>query len=107
QSRFRCTVTSGTHNSFRAVHADRADYKGGGSSQLDYGRSHGDQILRWFDTSKFTVNAVGTFGNAGRYILRGPRFFNTDLGILKRTNITERVNLQFRAELFDVFNNVN
>jgi hypothetical protein len=29
------------------------------------------------------------------------------LGILKGTKITERVNLQFRAELFDVFNNVN
>jgi hypothetical protein len=107
QSGFPFTVTSGTDNSFTGVNADRADYKGGGSAQLDYGRSHGDQILRWFDTSKFTVNALGTFGNAGRYILRGPRFFNTDLGILKGTKITERVNLQFRAEFFDVFNNVN
>jgi hypothetical protein len=107
QSGFPFTVTSGTDNSFTAVNSDRADYKGGGSAQFDYGRSHGDQILQWFDTSKFTANAVGTFGNAGRYILRGPRFFNTDLGILKGTKITERVNLQFRAELFDVFNNVN
>ena len=107
QSGFPFTVTSGTDNSFSSVNSDRADYKGGGSAQLDYGRSHGDQILRWFDTSKFTVNAVGTFGNSGRYILRGPRFFNTDLGILKGTKITERVNLQFRAEFFDIFNNVN
>ncbi len=107
QSGFPFTVTSGADNSFSGVNADRADYKGGGSAQLPYDRSHGQQVLQWFDTSKFTVNAPGTFGNAGRFILRGPRFFNTDLGILKGTKITERVNLQFRAEFFDVFNNVN
>jgi hypothetical protein len=86
---------------------DRADYLGGGSAQLSYGRPHGQQILQWFDTSKFVVNAPGTFGNSGRYILRGPRFFNTDLGIFKDTKLSERMNLQFRAELFNVFNNVN
>ena len=52
-------------------------------------------------------DAPGTFGSAGRYILRGPRFFNTDLGILKTFKPTERVNVQFRAEFFDIFNNVN
>jgi hypothetical protein len=107
QSGFPFTVTSGLDNSFSSIGSDRADYKGGGSAQLSYDRPHGDQILQWFDTSKFTVNAPGTFGNTGRYILRGPRFFNTDLGLLKATKITERVNLQFRAEAFDAFNNVN
>ena len=63
--------------------------------------------MQWFDTSKFQVNAPGTFGNSGRDILRGPRFFNTDLGIFKGAKVTERINLQFRAEFFDIFNNVN
>jgi len=107
QSGFPYTVTSGVDNSFSGMGGDRADYLGGGSAQLDNGRSHGQQVLQWFDTSKFALNAPGTFGNSGRYILRGPRFFNTDLGILKGTKITERVSLQFRAELFDIFNNVN
>src|SRR5207302_6239135 len=89
------------------VGADRADYLGGGSAQLGYDRPHGQEVQKWFDTSKFTVNKPGTFGNAGRFILRGPQFFNTDLGILKNTKFTERVNLQFRAEFFDIFNNVN
>jgi hypothetical protein len=53
------------------------------------------------------VNTPGTFGNSGRYILRGPRFFNTDLAIIKNTKFSERVNVQFRAEFFNVFNNVN
>jgi len=92
---------------FSGVNSDRADYLGGGSAQLDWGRSHGQQVLQWFDVSKFTANKMGTFGNAGRYILRGPRFFNVDLGLLKGTKLTERVNLQIRAEFFDIFNNVN
>jgi hypothetical protein len=107
QSGFPFNVNSGVDNSFSGIGSDRADYKGGGSAQLSYGRSHGEEILRWFDTSRFTVNAPGTFGNSGRYILRGPRFFNTDVGILKSTKLAERVNLQFRAELFNIFNNVN
>ena len=64
-------------------------------------------VARFFDTSRFTPNAVGTFGNSGRGNLRGPRFFNTDLGVVKNTKISERVSLQFRAEFFNVFNNVN
>jgi hypothetical protein len=50
---------------------------------------------------------VGTFGNSGRNILRGPRYFNTDLGLIKNTSIAEQVRLQFRAEFFNLFNNVN
>lgn len=52
-------------------------------------------------------NAVGTFGSSGKNILRGPRFFDTDLGLLKDFAITERLKLQFRAEFFNAFNNVN
>ena len=52
-------------------------------------------------------NAIGTFGNSGKNILRGPRFFDTDLGLLKDFAIIERVKIQFRAEFFNAFNNVN
>jgi hypothetical protein len=46
-------------------------------------------------------------GNAVRDGLVGPDFVNTDISIKKRTNITERVNLEFRGELFDIFNHPN
>ena len=52
-------------------------------------------------------NAIGTFGSSGKNILRGPRYFDTDLGLLKDFGIVERVKLQFRAEFFNAFNNVN
>ena len=67
-------------------------------------RTKGQQIAQWFNTAAFTTNAIGTFGNAGKNILRGPRFFNTDLGLIKNTRVTERTSVQFRAEFFNVFN---
>ncbi len=78
-----------------------------GEAQLSYDRSHADMIARWFDISRFTVNAPGTLGNLGRNVLRGPRYFNTDLALIKNTRVTEAVSVQFRAEAFNVFNNVN
>jgi hypothetical protein len=64
-------------------------------------------VDRFFDTSKFIPNAIGTFGNSGKNVMRGPRLFNTDLGAFKTTPVTETVSVQFRAEFFNAFNNVN
>lgn len=51
--------------------------------------------------------AVGTFGNVTLNSFYGPRFFNLDSALSKRLKITETVSAQFRAELFNTFNNVN
>ena len=56
--------------------------------------------------SFFCIPEPGGFG-MGRNAIRGPGFWNFDFGILKRFNVTERVNLQFRAELFNAFNHPN
>lgn len=106
QSGFPLNIVSGVDNSFTGIGRDRADFLGG-QAQLSSDRSHGEMAAMWFDTSRFTVNAPGTFGTAGRNSLRGPRYFNTDLALLKDTRVTERTSLQFRAEAFNVFNNVN
>jgi hypothetical protein len=107
QSGFPLTVTSGVDNSLTGIGSDRADVVGSRSAQLSYSRPHGVEILHWFDTTKFTKNAMGTFGSAGRNTLQGPRFFNTDFGLMKGTSIHERMKVQFRAEFFNLFNNVN
>ena len=49
----------------------------------------------------------GTFGNAGRNSLRGPGFFQSDIGISKDIAFTERISLRFRADVFNAFNRVN
>jgi hypothetical protein len=107
QSGFPFSVSSGRDNSLSGVNRDRADYIGGGNPNLSQDRSHGEMVTKFFDTSLFVQNATGTFGNSGRSIIRGPRFFNTDIGLLKNNRITERATLQFRAEFFNIFNNVN
>ena len=51
--------------------------------------------------------AAGSFGNATRNGFFGPHFFNTDASLSKKFQFSERVQGQFRAELFNAFNHVN
>ncbi|MFI5092508.1 MAG: carboxypeptidase regulatory-like domain-containing protein [Candidatus Acidiferrum sp.] len=46
-------------------------------------------------------------GNLGRDSIIGPKFVNTDFSVTKDTKINERFTLQFRSEMFDVFNHPN
>ncbi len=61
---------------------------------------------RWFDPSPFVV-PVGRFGNLGRNVVIGPGFHNTDFSVIKRTKLTETQLIEFRWEVFDVFNHAN
>jgi len=53
------------------------------------------------------VAALGTFGTSPRNVMRGPGAVNFDFGLMKVFPVTERVRLQFRAELFNAFNKPN
>jgi len=55
----------------------------------------------------FSRPAFGTFGNVGRNSYYGPHYLNTDLSVSKSIPIKESLNLQFRADFFNVFNHVN
>jgi outer membrane receptor protein involved in Fe transport len=58
----------------------------------------------WFDPSSFDAPPNGQQGNLGRNVLNGPGFFNLDASIFRRFPITERVNLEFRGEAYNVTN---
>ncbi|HVI72014.1 MAG TPA: TonB-dependent receptor, partial [Pyrinomonadaceae bacterium] len=62
-------------------------------------------VDQWFDTSVF--DAVARFGNLGRNAIVGPNFNNTDVSIIKNTYFRDALRVQFRAEVFDVFNHAN
>jgi hypothetical protein len=66
------------------------------------------RINQWFNTSCFSLPAPYTFGNESRTdaSLRGPGIANYDFAVFKRTAITERLKLEFRAEAFNLFNRV-
>jgi hypothetical protein len=107
---FPFTVFSGTDNSFTGVNwgTTRADFTGSKISQAVFGdRAHGQMVQQYFNTALFTVNAVGTFGNSPLNALQGPGLFDTDFAAIKNFNIRENVRAQFRAEFFNLFNNVN
>jgi hypothetical protein len=59
---------------------------------------------QWIGSSCFSLEPVGTLGDARRNSLFGPRFINLDFAVLKNTKITERVSAQFRAEFFNIAN---
>jgi outer membrane receptor protein involved in Fe transport len=61
---------------------------------------------RWFDIAPFVV-PVGRFGTLGRNVVIGPRFNNADFSVIKRTKLTETQLIEFRWEVFDVFNHAN
>jgi len=62
-------------------------------------------VDRWFDTSVFAP--VSRFGNLGRNVLVGPGFNNIDFSIMKNTQLGEKIRIQFRVEVFDLFNHAN
>jgi hypothetical protein len=61
----------------------------------------------WFNTGAFQQAQTGQFGSVGRNTLNGPAYQQWDFSVLKMIPIRERMNLQFRAEFFNIFNNVN
>jgi hypothetical protein len=62
---------------------------------------------QWFNPNAFLLPTAGTYGNLGRGVYRGPGLADLDVSLFKTTKITERTNLQFRAEFFNALNHAN
>jgi hypothetical protein len=89
-------------NNFALFPADRPDIKPNANTC-----GSGKTANQWFDPTIFTLAAPGSYGNAGRNILCGPSLMNFDLSLVKMMRVNERLSVQFRAEFFNLFNNVN
>ncbi|MGA2596982.1 MAG: carboxypeptidase regulatory-like domain-containing protein [Bryobacteraceae bacterium] len=62
---------------------------------------------QWFNPNAFVQPAAGTYGDLGRGVYSGPGLAGVDASLFKDTAIAERLNLQFRAEFFNVLNHPN
>jgi len=63
-----------------------------------------------FNPAAFQIPPAGFLGNAGRNIVRGDSYYNSDFAVLRSFELPflgEGRNLQFRAEFFNIYNNVN
>ena len=91
---------------------------GGGDYNLDNERNdrpnysgpvtfNHDEWANGIDASGFTSPCLGCVGSLGRNSLVGPNLFSVDMSLFKTFKFTEQVNLQFRAEGFNVLNRTN
>jgi hypothetical protein len=64
-------------------------------------------LSEFFDVTAFAPQPLGTIGNTQRNSLFGPHFRHVDLSLFKNFPVTERVNVQFRVESFNISNTPN
>ncbi len=106
QSGIPVNVTSGVDSNLNGTNNDRPNVIG--KPVLAGGRGRKSKISEFFNTAAFAqVPANVPYGNTHRNILVGPGYVNTDLSAFKTFHIAESVKLQFRGEIFNLFNNVN
>ena len=74
---------------------------------IDTGRTRGEMLLRFFDTSAFQAPGAGIFGNAPRSVGPGPGYAGIDTSLHKRFAIGERIGLQFRGDFYNLPNMPN
>ncbi len=61
----------------------------------------------WYNVAAFANPARGYFGGAGRNIIIGPSNWNMDFGLFKNIAVGERINVQYRWEMFNALNHAN
>jgi hypothetical protein len=60
--------------------------------------------MNWINPAAFTAVPGSGYGDTPRNIARGPKLWQTDLGVAKRIPLSEGAQLQFRCESFNLFN---
>lgn len=94
-----CTSGSSTYNRADLVSGQSPDVSGSVDSRLG----------GYFNKAAFaaTCTNAAPFGTSPRNFLRGPNQKNVDFSVIKFIPVTERTKMEFRAEFFNAFNNVN
>ncbi|HEX5709021.1 MAG TPA: hypothetical protein VFX96_17095, partial [Pyrinomonadaceae bacterium] len=111
-------VTLQTGRPFTVALPTEFDNSGTGRTILGFGANDRPNLVgdpntgprtveQWFNTSAFAFPAPGTFGTAGRNIVEGPGYQNVNASLVKNASLTERVRLQLRMEVFNLFNRPN
>jgi hypothetical protein len=97
------TVVSGADTSGTGEYADRAEVVGNPFSNVPASnQATGTYFI--FNPTAFALPAQGTYSNQGRNEFYGPGTRQIDFSIFKTFKIHERVSLQIRAEIYNLFN---
>jgi hypothetical protein len=99
-------IKAGTDRNGDGDSTDRVDLVGDPYANLT--AAPGATTRRYFNGAAFAAPAAGTTtGNLGRNALYGPGFASVDPSLFKDFAIRERMKLQFRFEMFNLFNSSN
>jgi hypothetical protein len=100
------TVLTDMDNNLDGFWTDRPNQVG---DPLAVDRSSRDAMIEhWFNKEAFIENPIGQPGNVGRNSLYGPNSWGVDFSVLREFPISDKYGrFQFRAEFFNLFNNVN
>ena len=99
------SVFSSNDNSGTGEGSQRADLIGDPYAGVSHAFSKSG--VTWLNPAAFADPAAGTFGNSGRNAFYGPGYASVDFSVIKNTKITERINTQFRVEMYNLFNRTN
>ncbi len=100
-------IRTGRDRSLAGTNDDRPDLLAGISPFLPSNRPRAEVIQEYFNTDAFTLNPLGTFGTTPRNLIHAPGDFKVDVSLQKQIHLSEGHRLQFRAEFFNMLNNVN
>ena len=111
---FNGLLSASTGGPFSIIQGTAPGLLAGGSGQVpDQIKSEVATLSRigsgnpYFDTSAFRTVSNARFGNVGRNTLRGPGYFNIDMGLFRTVSVKEHFQVQFRAEALNAFNHPN
>jgi len=99
------TVVASSNTSGNGENADRANLV----SKPYAGVSHKivGGVVTWFSPTAFADPAAGQYGTTRRGQFYNPGYSDVDFSVFQSTPITERINTQFRIEMFNLFNRTN
>ena len=98
----RCNCRQGTSGGGSSGGDNRPDLiPGGNNNPVLGGPDH------YFDETQFVLQPLGYYGTLGRNTLRIPGVATVDFSMMKKTALAEGTELQFRAEIFNIFNRAN
>jgi hypothetical protein len=97
------TVYLGTNTFGNGDYTNQRPNRVAGVSQ--YGTGSGPD--NFLNPAAYSMPLAGTFGDLGRNTFYGPSYNQIDFSIIKKIPLTERTNLDFRAEFFNLFNHPN
>jgi hypothetical protein len=103
------SVLTGSDNSGTNENEQRVNQVGDPFADVSHTMASVDgfKYVQWINPAAFTLPTPGTFGTMRRNQLHGPGFEDVDFSVLKNFRMSERLTLQFRTEMYNLFNRIN